>query len=292
MTDFGVLIFPTAYAMAPGHLAAAAEERGFESLFVTEHTHIPTSRDTPWPGGAELPKEYYHTFDPYVALTAAAAATRTLRLGTGITLIPQHDPIGLAKTIATLDEISEGRVVIGIGAGWNVEEMANHGTPFKSRWAITRERVLAMKTLWRDDEASFSGEHVRFDPVFSYPKPRQPGGPPVLLGASSKWAFERVADYCDGWMPIYQNPARAQAQGALDYADGIARVRAAWAAAGRDGEPDFTMFGVPPKADELKRLGDLGFNRLMFGLPSAGADDLLPLLDRYAELAHEVNQPA
>ena len=229
MPAFGVLIFPTSYSLPIDTLARAVEERGFESLFVCEHTHIPASRMTPWPGGAELPRAYYHTLDPYVALTAAAMVTRELKLGTGVTLINQHDPLVLAKTVASLDELSGGRVLLGVGAGWNVEEMANHGTAYETRWALLRERVLAMRNLWSDEKASFNGTHVDFDEVFSYPKPRQAGGPPILLGASSKWTFDRVADYADGWMPIYQDAARA-ASGTLDYAAGIKKVRRAWKA--------------------------------------------------------------
>ena len=289
MSKFGVLIFPTAYSMPMGVLAQAVEERGFESLFVCEHTHIPVNRQTPWPGGTELPKQYFHTLDPYIALTAAAMTTRELKLGTGITLVNQHDPIVLAKTVASLDELSNGRTLLGIGAGWNVEEMANHGTAYQTRWALLRERTLAMKALWLDDEAEFHGEHVNFDPVFSYPKPRQAGGPPVLLGASSTWSFDRVAEYADGWMPIYQDPSRAAASGVLDYAAGMAEVRRCWAARERAGEPDFSAFGVPGKAAAIAQMQELGFNRQLLGLPSADADTLLPLLDKYAQLAHSAS---
>lgn len=285
-SQFGVLVFPTAYSMPMDALAREVEARGFESLFVCEHTHIPASRATPWPGGAELPKQYYHTLDPYVALTAAALATTELKLGTGVTLITQHDPLVLAKTVASLDELSGGRVLLGVGAGWNVEEMANHGTVYATRWALLRERILAMRTLWRDEQAEFHGEHVNFDAVFSYPKPRQVGGPPVLLGASSKWSFDRVAEYADGWMPIYQDPARAAASGALDYAAGVAEVRRCWQERGRDGEPQFNVFGVAPKRAAVESMRELGFGRQLLGLPSADADTVLPLLDKYAALAH------
>ena len=286
MSDFGVLIFPTSYSMPMDVLAREAEARGFESLFVCEHTHIPVSRDTPWPGGAELPKQYYHTLDPYVALTAAAVATSTLKLGTGITLITEHDPLVLAKVVASLDEVSGGRVVLGIGAGWNVEEMRNHGTEYKTRWPLLRERMLAMRELWREEQAEYHGDYVNFDPVFSYPKPRQEGGPPVLLGASSRWTYDRVAEYGDGWMPIYQDPSRAAASGSLDYAAGIAQVRRCWEQRQRAGEPDLTVFGIPAKAAAIEQMQSLGFNRQLFGLPSADADTVMPLLDKYAALAH------
>lgn len=285
---YGVLIFPTSYSMPIDALAREVEARGFESLFVCEHTHIPVNRATPWPGGTELPKQYYHTLDPYIALTAAALATQDLKLGTGVTLINQHDPLVLAKTVASLDELSGGRVLLGVGAGWNVEEMANHGTVYATRWALLRERMLAMRELWREEQAEFHGEHVNFDAVFSYPKPRQPGGPPVLLGASSKWSYDRVAEYADGWMPIYQDPKRAAASpgGPLDYAAGMAEVRRCWAQRERAGEPEFNLFGVAPKAVVLDQMRELGFGRQLFGLPSADADTLLPLLDKYAGLAH------
>jgi probable F420-dependent oxidoreductase len=286
MTAFGALIFPTDYSIAPAPLAKAMEQRGFESLFVTEHTHIPAARRSPWPGGRELPKEYWHTYDPYVALAAAAAVTQNLKLGTGITLVTEHDPIAMAKQVASLDFMSGGRVLLGIGAGWNGEEMANHGVRFEDRWKVTRERVLAMRRIWTDEAAEFHGEFVDFEPLWSWPKPAQPGGPKVLLGASSRFAFDRVAEYCDGWFPIHQDASRAKASGAVDYAAGIAEIRANWQARGRTGEPDFTIFGVPGDPNRVDELIAMGFNRIVFGLPSADADKVLPLLDRYAGLAH------
>ena len=286
MADFGALIFPTDYAIQPVPLARALEARGFESLFVSEHTHIPASRHSPWPGGAELPREYWHCHDPCVALTAAAAVTEKLKLGTGIALVTERDPLLMAKLVASLDTVSNGRLLLGIGAGWNAEEMANHGVSFDSRWQVTRERVLAMRAIWTEDAAEYHGEYVDFDPVWSYPKPVQPGGPKVLLGASPKYACARVAEYCDGWFPIHQDPKRAAASGAVDYPAGIRAVRDAWARAGREGEPDFTIFGVGPNPERVDALIDMGFNRIVFGLPPADADTVLPLLDRYADIAH------
>ena len=189
MTDFGVLIFATDYSITPANLAQAAEARGFESLFVPEHTHIPASRLTPWPGGRDLPTEYWHTQDPFVGLATAAAVTDSIKLGTGIALITERDPILMAKQVATLDFLSNGRVLLGVGAGWNVEEMANHGVAFGERWSVLRERVLAMQQIWTQEEAEYHGEHVDFDPIWSYPKPVQPGGPKILLGASSRWTL-------------------------------------------------------------------------------------------------------
>src|SRR2546423_7894853 len=179
---YGVCIFPTDYSIRIDELARAAEERGFESLFVTEHTHIPASRRTPFPGGTELPREYSHTLAPFVALTAAAAVTRTLKVGTGICLVIEHDPITLAKEVASLDLLSGGRFLFGIGGGWNAEEMANHGTAFRQRWRVLRERVLAMKEIWTKEEAEFHGQYVHFDKLWSYPKPVQQPHPPILMG--------------------------------------------------------------------------------------------------------------
>ena len=290
MTDFGVFMFPTDYSMTPADLARAAEARGFESLFVPEHTHIPASRATPWPGGKELPKEYWHTQDPFVGLATAAAVTSTIKLGTGIVLVTERDPILMAKQVASLDALSEGRVLLGVGAGWNVEEMANHGVEFAARWKVLRERVLAMREIWTQEEAEYHGEFVDFDALWAYPKPSQPGGPKVLLGASSRWTFPRIAEYGDGWFPIHQDPSRAAAQGAVDYAAGIAAVREQWVEAGREGDPDLTIFGLGPDPDRVAAVIDMGFNRVVFGLPPAHADQVLPLLDRYAEIAHATHQ--
>lgn len=283
--SFGVLMFPADYAIAPAVLAQAAERRGFESLFFPEHTHIPASRKSPWPGGAELPKEYWHSHDPYVALATAASVTSTLKLGTGITLVTERDPIVMAKQVATLDALSNGRLLLGVGAGWNAEEMAHHGVTYAERWAVLRERVLAMQAIWTQDEASFAGEHVNFEPLWSYPKPHQAGGPPILLGASSKWTWDRIAEYGHGWFPMAQDPKRAAAQGAIDYADGIKQTREAWQARGRTGEPEFNLFGLGADPAQVERFIELGFTRLIFALPAADPDTVLPLLDRYAELA-------
>jgi probable F420-dependent oxidoreductase len=291
MTEFGVLMFPTDYAMPPQVLAAEAEARGFGSVFFPEHTHIPTSRQTPWPGGGELPREYLRTHDPFIALTAAAMVTKSIKLGTGICLVTERDPIVMAKQVASLDLLSGGRVILGVGAGWNVEEMANHGTAFATRWALLRERVLAMRQIWAEDKAEFHGEFVDFDPIWSYPKPAQVGGPLILLGASSRWAYARIAEYADGWMPIYQNAKRREAQGGLDYAAGVKETREAWRRADRPGDPDLSVFGVPPSHAAVEELIDAGFNRLIFGLPADDADTVLPLMDRLAELAAKYRQP-
>ena len=289
MTDFGLLMFPADYAIHPATLASEAEKHGFESLFFPEHTHIPASRISPWPGGADLPKEYWHTHDPFVSLMAAATATTTLKVGTGITLVTERDPILMAKQAATLDFLSDGRFLMGIGAGWNAEEMENHGTPFAQRWKILRERILAMKEIWREDEAEYHGDFVNFDKVWSYPKPKQAGGPPILMGASSKYTWKRIAEYCDGWFPIYQDQSRAAASGALDYAEGIRLTREAWQEAGREGEPSFNVFGMGPDPAGVERMIELGFDRIIFALPPADPDTVLPMVENYAALAHKFN---
>ena len=274
---YGVLIFPTEYAIRIDELARAAEERGFESLFVTEHTHIPASRRTPFPGGGELPKEYSHTLDPFVALTAAAAATRTLKVGTGICLIIEHDPIVTAKSVATLDLLSNGRFLFGIGGGWNAEEMENHGTAFKTRFRLLRERVVAMQAIWTRDAAEFHGEFVNFDPIWSWPKPVQKPHPPILLGGESSHTLQRVVDFCDGWFP------RGRAAEAI--LPGLADLKARAARAGRDMKTiSVSVFGA--KADEatLATYAGAGITRAILRLPSEPREVILPLLDRYAKL--------
>lgn len=281
MTTFGVSMFPADFAIGPVELARAAEERGFYSLFFPEHTHIPASRKSPWPGGGELPKEYWHTHDLFVALGAAAAATRRIKLGTGICLVIERDPIVLAKEVASLDVISGGRVIFGIGGGWNAEEMADHGTSFKQRWTILRERILAMRQIWTKDPAEFHGEFVNFDPMWSFPKPLQPGGPLVLLGSESKRAFERCVEYCDGWMPINRPNDR--------FAEGLKALREAANRAGRRWESlHLAVFGVGPSEPRARQLIELGFQHLIFALPTAPADTVLPALDRYADLARKL----
>ncbi|MDZ7669957.1 MAG: LLM class F420-dependent oxidoreductase [Gammaproteobacteria bacterium] len=275
---FGATIFPTDYAIQPVELARAVEERGLDSLFFPEHTHIPASRATPFPGGTDLPKMYWHTHDPFVALAACAAVTSRIRLGTGICLVIERDPITLAKEAASLDLLSGGRLVLGIGAGWNREEMENHGADFRNRWKVVREKVLAMREIWTQDEAQFHGEFVNFDPIWSYPKPVQPGGPPIWIGANSKWVFDRIADYADGWMPI----------GGLGSGN-MERLSEAMEARGRKvADLDLALFGAPTDYDKIMGRIDQGFDELVFGLPDAPADKVLPVLDDIAALAERV----
>ncbi|HZQ34924.1 MAG TPA: LLM class F420-dependent oxidoreductase [Dehalococcoidia bacterium] len=270
---FGVTIFPTDYAMNIVDLGRALEERGFESLFIPEHTHIPSSRESPWPGGPELPEEYRHTLDPFVALGAVAAATKTLMLGTGICLVTEHDPIVLAKEIASLDLLSGGRFLFGIGAGWNFEEMRNHGSDPAHRWGIVRERIRAMQRIWTQDEAEFHGKYVNFDPIWSWPKPAQQPHPPILIGGNSAGTFKRVLDYGDEWLPIMGRGAPIEEQ--------IAELQRQAKERGRGPIP-ITVFGVRPDAEMIERLAAAGVTRCLFGLPPAGEEKILPLLDRFA----------
>jgi probable F420-dependent oxidoreductase len=276
--DIGCVIFPTEYTIRVDELARGLEERGFESLFVPEHTHIPVSRRTPFAGGGPLPKEYSHMLDPFVALATAAAVTSRLKVGTGICLIIQRDPITTAKAVASLDVLSNGRCLFGVGGGWNAEEMENHGTAFRTRFRLLRERVLAMKEIWTKDEARFHGEFVRFDPIWSYPKPVQRPHPPVLLGGESGHTLDRVVEFCDGWFP------RGRAGEAV-ILSGLADLRARAARAGRDVKTiSVSVFGASPDPGLLDRFREAGVTRAILRLPPEGRDSVLPLLDQWAKL--------
>lgn len=281
MSRVGVFLFATDYSISPSEAAVAIEARDLESIFIPEHTHIPTSRKTPYPGGGDLPKEYAHIPDPFVELAAAAALTERIKLGTGICLIPEHDPIVLGKTIATLDRVSEGRFILGIGAGWNQEELEDHGGDFKRRWAVTREYILAMQTMWSEQEPSYRGEFVDYEPMWHFPKPARDGGPPVLLGANSKWTYERVVDYCDGWVPIQRGA------NVTPIAQGLEEIRAHAEKAGRDfGELDLSCFVLEPTEDTCRALLDLGFSRLLCWL---GPDeDAMARIDEYGRLSENL----
>jgi probable F420-dependent oxidoreductase len=281
--DFGVVMFSTAYAIAPDELARELEARGFESLWIPEHTHIPASRKSPWPGGPDLPREYWHTLDPFVALGAAAVVTKTLKLGTGICLVIERDPILLAKEVASLDHLSQGRVLLGIGGGWNAEEMEHHGTPFGERWKILRERIGALKAIWTQDEPEFHGKYVNFEKLWSYPKPVQKPYPPILMGGAGPHARQRAVDFDGHWIPI---GGRAYSE---PIAESMADFRARAEKAGRDPATlTVTIFGVAPDEARVATLRDAGVTRAVFFVPSATRDVVLPLLDPYAGLAKKV----
>ncbi len=274
---FGVTMFPADYAIPVTELGRAAEDLGFESVFLPEHTHIPVSRRTPWPGGRELPLEYSHTLDPFVALGAIAAVTKTLMLGTGICLVAQRDPITLAKEVASVDHLSGGRMLFGVGGGWNEEEMENHGTKPARRWRIMRERILAMKEIWTKDEAACHGRFVDFDPVWSWPKPVQKPHPPIIVGGDGPRTLDRVVEYGDEWMPI---PGR----GGTRLEDRIAELRRMATAASRGPIP-VSIFGCPPDARAIEAFAAMGVNRCLFWLPPAPAETCLPALKHAAEVA-------
>jgi probable F420-dependent oxidoreductase len=281
--NYGVFQFSTDYAMRIDDLARETEARGFESLFVPEHTHIPASRKSPWPGGADLPREYWHTLDPFVALAAAAAVTTRLKMGTGICLVIERDPITLAKEVASLDHLSGGRLLFGIGGGWNAEEMANHGTAFETRFQLLRERIEAMQQIWTKEEAEYHGRFVGFDKLWSYPKPVQKPHPPILMGGAGPHARQRAVDFGGHWMPLggrsFSEPIPAS----------LADLRARAEKAGRDPRAvTLSVFGVPPDEARLTALREAGASRAIFGLPAAGRDQVLPLLDQCAAVAARV----
>ncbi|MFN0026011.1 MAG: LLM class F420-dependent oxidoreductase [Acidimicrobiales bacterium] len=281
MVSIGVSIFPTDKSIDPMQVAKEAEDRGFESIWFPEHSHIPTSRVTPWggnPKAPELPEEYWRTYDQFVALGMAAAVTKTIKVGTGITLVAQRDPIWTAKEAATVDALSGGRLLFGIGYGWNKEEMAHHGIRYTDRRAILREKVLAMKEIWTKDEASFNGDHVTFSSSWSWPKPATKPHPPIILGGSAgPKTMAHIVEFCDGFMPV---------SGRYDLGAQITQIRQMATDAGRDPATlEFGQFGTPAKPEIVEAMIEIGLSRIVFGLPPAPADKVLPLLDRYAELA-------
>jgi probable F420-dependent oxidoreductase len=274
----GAFYFPADYGINMAELAKALEDRGFDSLFVPEHTHIPASRKSPFPGGGELPKRYSHTHDPFVALSFAAAATKKLKLGTGILLVPQHEPIVTAKAIASLDQLSGGRFIFGIGGGWNVEEMENHGAKYQTRFKQMREHVLAMKELWTREEASYNGEFVKFDRVWSWPKPAQKPHPPVILGGETDHTLRRVIEYCDGWFP--------RPRGGFDVVKGVAHLRQMAEKAGRDPSTITTIvFGSANDAKVLESYDKAGIQSALLAIPDESRDEILRYLDKIAPLA-------
>lgn len=274
---YGATIGQADRAMRPDGLARALEERGFDSFFLPEHTHTPAAQRTEYPGG-HRERDEWSSYDPFVALAMAAAATKSLKIGTSICLVVQHDPIILAKTVASLDHLSGGRFLFGVGAGWNREEMADHGTVFESRFRLLKERVLAMKEIWNHDEAEFHGEFVDFEPLWSYPKPVQRPGPPILMAGENKYVLRRVVDYCDGWFPRSR-------PGADVILNGLADLRGMAEQAGRDPKSiSTTVYAANPDPKELERYAAAGVDRVTFLLPPKGRDVLLPVLDQYAKV--------
>jgi probable F420-dependent oxidoreductase len=281
--DFGAAMFFTDYSMSAGELARALEARGFESIWAPEHSHIPTSRATPFPQGGELPKKYSEAMDPFVTLTAAAAATKTLKIGTGVCLVAQRDPIQTAKLVASIDQISGGRFLFGIGGGWNAEEMEDHGTAFKTRFKLMRERIAAMKEIWTKSEAEYHGELVDFPPMSAWPKPVQKPHPPVIVGGAFPHAARRALAYGDGWIPHASRPQYG------DVTEFLPRFHQMAAEAKRTpGSVPVTLFGTSEDPDRLRRYRDLGIARAVVSLPSTRAEEVLPVLDRWAALMERV----
>ncbi|MDQ3301996.1 MAG: LLM class F420-dependent oxidoreductase [Actinomycetota bacterium] len=267
---FGISTFVTDEGIAPGALARAIEERGFDSLFIAEHTHIPLSRKTPWPGGAELPRRYYRTLDPFITLTAAAATTERLLLGTGIALMTERDPIITAKEVASLDLLSGGRMILGVGVGWNREEMENHGTDPRTRGKLMDERLRAMIEIWTKDEAEFHGEYVDFHPIASWPKPLQKPYPPIYVGGGSR-AFARVAEFGDAWLANGLSPDKLEPM--------LGELRKA---AGRD--VPVSVFNASSEPEDLEAYARLGVERVLLNLPTLPEGDSLDQLDEIARV--------
>src|SRR3954453_5633960 len=274
---FGASMFFTDYSMTSAALARALEERGFESVWAPEHSHIPLSRRSPWPGGGELPKMYYDVMDPFVTLTAAAAATKTLKVGTGVCLVNQRDPIQTAKLVASIDQVSNGRFLFGIGVGWNAEEMEDHGTAFPTRAKLVRERVEAMKAIWTKPKAEYRGELVNFPEMMTWPKPVQKPHPPVIVGGAYPQAARRAVRYGDGWIPLAGRPGQYG-----DVFEYVPKFRALLQEAGRDPATfPVSLFSSSDDVDTLKRYRDMGIVRVVTSLPAAKADVVLPILDRW-----------
>lgn len=282
--EFGVTMFATDYSMGPADLAVAVEERGLDALFIPDHSHIPASRESPFPSGGEMPPDYSHNLDMFVSLAAAAAVTKRIRLGTGICLVVERDPIATAKAVASLDHMSGGRVDFGVGGGWNREEMENHGGDWSRRWKLMRERVEAMKAIWTQDAASYEGELVNFEKIWSWPKPIQKPHPPVFVGGDGARTLNRVVRYGDGWIPSMAGVGDAR----IDHiCERLAELNRMLADAGRD-PVAITGFTPPRDPNAIDRLREAGVTRCVFGVKAAPAEDVLPRLDRLAQLAEQL----
>jgi probable F420-dependent oxidoreductase len=280
----GAVMFFTTDSMQPAPLGRALEERGFESLWVPEHTHIPSSLRSAYPASGGLVRAYYEIMDPFLALNTAAAVTKRLRIGTGIALVTQRDPIVTAKMVSSIDQLSGGRFLFGVGNGWNQDEVENHGTDFKSRHKLARERIEAMKTIWTQEEPEYHGEFVNFDPMMAWPKPVQKPHPPILVGGAFPYSARRAIRYGDGWMPqmTEKNPT--------PLVELIPRFRQMCAEAGRDADKmDISIGGQQPDIETVKRYRDAGVTRVSVSLPSEKADTILPMLDQWVGVMRAVN---
>src|SRR6185437_11457858 len=283
MLKFGVSTFFTDYSIGPGELGQALEQRGFESLWAPEHSHIPLTRKSPFPGGGDLPKKYYDTMDPFVTLTAAAAATKTLMVGTGVCLVPQRDPIQTAKLVASIDQVSGGRFLFGVGNGWNQDEVENHGVKFADRHKVARERIEAMKLIWTETKPEYHGEFVNFDPMMAWPKPVQKPYPPVIVGGAFPYGARRAIRYGDGWVPHASRPEYG------DVSDFLPQFHKMVKEAGRDPATlPLTMFRIVEDLDRLRHYRDIGIARVVITIPSEPTPQVLPLLDRWADLIRRI----
>ncbi len=280
--QIGAVMFFTDYSMGPVELGQELEQRGFESLWVPEHSHVPLGRKTPFPGGGDLPKPYYDIMDPFVVLTAAAAATKTLKVGTGVCLVNQRDPIQTAKLVASIDQVSGGRFLFGVGNGWNQDEMEDHGTVFATRHKLSRERIEAMKAIWTQNKAEYHGEFVNFDPMMTWPKPVQQPHVPVIVGGAFQYAAKRAIRYGDGWIPRADRIAELRSI--------LAQFRQMARDAGRDpASLPISLFRVAEDLDYLRGCRELGVERAVFSLPAGKADELLPIIDRWTALRDQLN---
>jgi probable F420-dependent oxidoreductase len=282
--EIGASIFFTEYSISPTELAVALEERGFDSLWVAEHSHIPVTRRFSVPGGGELSRQYYDVMDPFVTLAAAAAVTKRLKLATGVCLVIQRDTIQTAKLVASIDQVSGGRFIFGIGGGWNAEEMEDHGTDYTTRFKKMREQIEAMKEIWTKDTPEYHGEIVDFPPMMTWPKPMQKPHPPIIVGGAFQYAARRAIRYGDGLIP------QAPAEGSGSPEEFLPRFRQMAKEAGRDPQSlSVTLGGAPEDPDRLKRYRDLGVARMNVRLPPDNGDGILPVLDRWVKLIQQVH---